>query len=88
MDVELRLGVLGQRARDERTELAGLGPCLAPSGKPIPSSAMMTLQPSPLEMLCSVIVPPSRPWKACLSAFVSNSFTTSPVGMATLIDTG
>ena len=61
---------------------------ISPGGRPTPSSAMVTRHPSPSTMLCSVILPPSRPTKACLSALVSNSLTTSPVGMATLMDTG
>jgi hypothetical protein len=49
---------------------------------------MITLQPVSSIRLCRLIVPPSRPTKACLRALVSTSLTTRPAGIATLIDTG
>ena len=59
-----------------------------PSGRPTPLSAMRMRQPVPSERLFNVIVPASRPTKACFSALVSNSLTTCPVGIATFTETG
>jgi len=45
--------------------LPGVGQ-VAPSGRPTPSSAMTTRQPPGSTVLCSVIVPPSRPGERVL----------------------
>ena len=86
-DFELRFGVLGQGARDESTELAGLRPCLA------------LRQTNPVigdgDAASVAIDHAVKRYRAAFSSLeavferiVSNSFITSPVGIATLIDTG
>src|SRR5665213_704888 len=67
--------------------LPGLGHS-TPGPKPTPSSATWTWQPDEPTTHRSVIVPPSRPLNACFNAFVSNSLTSKPAGMATLRETG
>ena len=88
IDIDPCAGILAKRLDDQRRKLAGFRPLGRRPGSPTPSSATITRQPVSSTRLCSVIVPPSRPAKACLSALVSSSLTTRPVGMATLIETG